>query len=227
MVDVAVVCGAAGALGQSVVSALVARGDRVVAVDRHGGRGSIDEAGDGSVRGETVDLTSPADVEALWERLQERGERPRWLVNMVGGFRGGSVAETEPEQLRFLLDLNLGTTWWSCRTAARRMRAGDGIVNVAARAALTGGTGSAAYAVAKAGVVRLTQVLAAELADTGVRVNVILPSVMDTAANRDAMTTESLRRAVPTADVAAVAAFLCSDAAEAISGAAIPAYGKA
>jgi NAD(P)-dependent dehydrogenase (short-subunit alcohol dehydrogenase family) len=211
---VALVCGAGGALGRALVAAFLARGDRVVAADRQG----VEADG---VRAEAVDLTSPDDVEALWERLEADGERPRWVVNAVGGFRTGTVADSDAEGLRFLLDLNLGTAWWSCRSAARRMEAGAAIVNVSARSALAGGTGSAAYAVSKAAVVRLTEVLAGELAERGVRVNALLPSVIATPAN------SGVAGAVPPEQIAAMAAFLCSDAAAPISGAAIPVYGGA
>jgi NAD(P)-dependent dehydrogenase (short-subunit alcohol dehydrogenase family) len=215
--DVALVSGAGGALGQVLAAAFLERGDRVVAVDRHGG-----VALDG-VRAEAVDLTAADDVEALWAQLEKDSELPRWLVNAVGGFRGGTVADSEPEGYRFMLDLNLATAWWSCRAAARRLHPGGAIVNVAARSAVSGGAGAAAYSVAKAGVVRLTQVLAAELDDRGVRVNAILPSLIDTRANRASMTAERLRQAVPPEQIAAVCAFLCSDAAAAITGAAITA----
>jgi NAD(P)-dependent dehydrogenase (short-subunit alcohol dehydrogenase family) len=212
--DVALVCGAGGALGRALVGAFLERGDRVVAADRHGAEAE-------AARAVAVDLTSPDEVEALWERLEADGERPRWVVNAVGGFRTGTVADSDPEGLRFLLDLNLGTAWWSCRSAARRMEAGAAIVNVSARSALHGGSGSAAYAVSKAAVVRLTEVLAAELAEHGVRVNALLPSVIATPANSGVV------GAVPPEQIAAVAAFLCSDAAAPISGAAIPVYGRA
>ena len=218
---VSLVCGAGGALGSALVETFRARGDRVVAVDRH-----PPEAAEG-VRPEAVDLTAPDEIEALWARLEDDGERPRWLVNAVGGFRAGTVAASEPDELAFVLDLNLGTAWWSCRAAARRLEAGGAIVNVSARSALAGGAGSAAYAVSKAAVVRLTQVLAAELAERGVRANVLLPSLIDTPANRAASTPEQMRDAVPPGQIAAVAAFLCSDAAAAISGAAVPVYGRA
>ena len=212
--DIALVCGAGGALGRALVAAFLERGDRVVAADRHGAEAE-------GARAEAVDLTSPDEVEALWERLEAVGERPRWLVNAVGGFRTGTVADSDPEGLRFLLDLNLGTAWWSCRSAARRMETGAAIVNVSARSALAGGSGSAAYAVSKAAVVRLTELLAGELAERGVRVNALLPSVIATPAN------SGVEGAVPPEQIATVAAFLCSDAAAPISGAAIPVYGRA
>lgn len=224
MGDIAVVTGAAGALGRTVVRALAARGDEVVAVTRPGRPGDLSHDID-RVRVEVADLGVPEQVEALWDRLAERGDRPRWVVNTAGGFHAGTVAATDPDRYRFMQELNLGSAWWSCRAAALRLTAGSGIVNVGSRAALTGGSGSAAYTVAKAGVVRLTTVLADELADRRVRVNAVLPSVLDTPANRATMSNETIRRAVPTDDVAAVVAFLCSDAARAITGAAIPVYG--
>jgi NAD(P)-dependent dehydrogenase (short-subunit alcohol dehydrogenase family) len=216
------VCGAGGTLGAALVEAFLARGDRVVAVERREHAGAAP-----GVRPERADLTAPEEVEALWERLAAAGETPRWVVNAAGGFRAGAVAQSEPEDVRLTTELNLGTAWWSCRAAARRLEPGGAVVNVAARAALQGGSGSAAYAVAKAGVVRLTQVLALELAERRVRANAILPALIDTPANRAALPAESLERAVPAAQVAAVAAFLCSDAAAAVSGAIVPVYGWA
>lgn len=222
MGDVVLVCGATGALGEAVVRTFAARGDRVVAAGR---RALAVDSALRTVRTEVVDLAVPAEVDALWDRLDASGEVPRWLVNTVGGFRGGTVAGTEPDQYRFVHDLNLATTWWSCRAAANRMQAGGAIVNVSSRSAVAGGAKAAAYAVAKAGVVRLTEVLAEELAGKAVRVNVVLPSVMDTADNRAGMPAAALRAAVPPEDVAAVVTFLCSDAARAVTGAVVPVYG--
>ena len=215
---VSLVCGAGGALGSAVVGALLARGDRVVAADRHRG----ERAG---VRHETLDLSAADEVASLWERLAADGETPRFLVNLTGGFRGGTVAESDPESLRFMSDLNLGTAWWSCREGARQLPEGGAIVNIASRSAVAGGAGAAAYSVAKAGVVRLTEVLAAELSARHVRVNAILPSVIDTPANRETLSPEALRKAVAPADLAAVVSFLLSDAATAVTGAIIPVYG--
>jgi NAD(P)-dependent dehydrogenase (short-subunit alcohol dehydrogenase family) len=219
MSDIALVCGSSGALGESIVAAFLARGDRVIAVDR-----KLDENPPPGVRADAADLTNPDEVEALWERLDEK---PRWVVNAVGGFRGGTVEETEAEAFHFLVDLNLATALWSCRAAARRLEPGSAIVNVAARNALTGGSGSAVYSATKAAVVRLTEVLAAELAEKRVRVNAILPSVIDTPANRASLSAAALANAVPPAQIAAVTGFLSSDAAAAVSGAVLPVYGWA
>jgi NAD(P)-dependent dehydrogenase (short-subunit alcohol dehydrogenase family) len=218
--DVALVCGAGGALGGALVQALLGRGDRVVGVDR-----VLPVGGSPDLRGETVDLTSPDEVEALWARLAADGDSPRWVVNAAGGFREGTVADSEPEGLRFLEQLNLGTAWWSCRAAARHLPTGGAIVNIAARAALSGGAGSAGYAVSKAGVVRLTEVLAGELAPRGVRVNAVLPSLIDTPANRRSMSADALKHAVAPAQLASVVAFLLSESADAVTGAIVPVYG--
>lgn len=223
MPDVALVCGGGGALGSAIVQGLLDRGDRVVAADRR-----VDESPPATgLRRESVDLTSPDDVDALWERLASTGDAPRWVVNAVGGFRPGTVAEMEPDEFRFVGDLNLGTAWWSSRAAARNLPAEGAIVNIASRSALTGGADAAAYAVAKAGVVRLTEVVAAELATRRVRVNAILPSVIDTPANRASMSPEQLARAVAPSAIAAVVSFLLSEAASAVTGAIVPVYGWA
>jgi len=224
MSDVALVCGGGGALGTALVAAFLERGDRVVAADRHPGGHDDDPA---AIRRVAVDLTSPDEIEELWARLEETGERPRWVVNAVGGFRSGTVADSEPDDYRFVEDLNLGTAWWSCRAAARRLGEGTAIVNISSRSALVGGSGAAAYSVAKAAVVKLTEVLSLELAATKVRVNAVLPSVIDTPANRETMSAERIAKAVPREQIAAVVAFLCSDAGAAVTGAVLPVYGWA
>jgi NAD(P)-dependent dehydrogenase (short-subunit alcohol dehydrogenase family) len=217
--DVALVCGGSGVLGAALVDAFVSRGDHVVIADRIAG---VSETP--GVTQEAVDLTAPDQVEALWDRLEQR---PRWVVNAVGAFRPGRLEDSDPDDVRFLHDVNVGTAWWSCRAAARRLEAGDAIVNVAARNAVSGGAGSAAYTVAKAGVVRLTQLLADDLAEQRVRVNAVLPSVIDTPANRAARPADELAQAVQPSELAAVVAFLCSDAASAVTGAIVPVYGWA
>ena len=224
MSDVALVCGGGGALGTALVAAFLERGDRVVAADRHPGGHDDDPA---AIRRVAVDLTSPDEIEELWARLEETGERPRWVVNAVGGFRSGTVADSEPDDYRFVEDLNLGTAWWSCRAAARRLGEGTAIVNISSRSALVGGSGAAAYSVAKAAVVKLTEVLSLELAAKKVRVNAVLPSVIDTPANRETMSAERIAKAVPPEQIAAVVAFLCSDAGAAVTGAVLPVYGWA
>jgi NAD(P)-dependent dehydrogenase (short-subunit alcohol dehydrogenase family) len=245
--DLAVVMGATGGLGTAVVDAFASRGDRVIAVARSraevsqlaskyplspspsgGGQG-------GGVTGDTADLTSRLAVDELWERIDRVGT-PRWVVNATGGYRPGKVIDSTPDDFTFMMDLNLGTAWWSCRAAARRMQVvsspsgggqgGGAIVNVSSRSGLVAEPGAAAYAVAKAGVIALTEVLAVELKASGVRVNVIVPAIIDTPVNRKALPEKLMQKAVAPAEIAAVIAYLCSDAAVAITGVAIPVYGR-
>jgi len=232
MTDLAVIMGATGGLGSAIVDAFASRGDRVIAVARS--RAEVSQLASkypGGVTGDTADLTSRLAVDDLWERIDRVGS-PRWLVNATGGYRAGKVADTTPDDFTFMMDLNLGTAWWSCRAAARRMQSvpttsgGGCIVNVSSRTAWVAEPGAAAYAVAKAGVIKLTEVLAAELKASGVRVNVIIPAIIDTAVNRQALPEKLMQKAVAPAEIAAVIAYLCSDAALAITGAAIPVYGK-
>jgi len=220
-----VILGATGGLGTAIVDAFAARGDRIIAVARsRSGVSQLESRYPGVVSGDTADLTSRFAVDELWERIDRIGV-PRWVVNATGGFRAGKVAESTPDDFSFMMDLNLGTAWWSCRAAARRMH-GGGIVNVSSRSALSAEPGAAAYAVAKAGVIKLTEVLAAELNASDIRVNAVVPAIIDTPANRQALPEKLIAKAVAPAEIAAVIAYLCSDASRAITGVAIPVYGR-
>ena len=236
MSDLVVIMGATGALGTAIVDAFASRGDRVIAVARS--RSDVSQLASkypGVVTGDTADLTSRLEVDELWERIDRVGV-PRWVVNATGGYRAGKVVDSTPDDFTFMMDLNLGTAWWSCRAASRRMQSipspsgggqgGGCIVNVSSRSALVAEPGAAAYAVAKAGVITLTKVLAAELKSSGVRVNAVVPAIIDTPANRQALPEKLMQKAVAPAEIAAVIAYLCSEAAAAITGAAIPVYGK-
>jgi len=227
MSDTAVVCGATGGLGPSLVAHFVERGDRVVAVARdEQGLAELVARFPDAVTSAVADLTDADAVAALWERFDADGVRPRWLVNAVGGYRAGTVEESTPESVSFMHDLNLGTAWWSCRSAVPRMKGSHGcIVNVSARPGVTGGAEAAAYAVSKAGVIRLTEVLAEELLEADVRVNAVSPSIIDTPGNAG-MPESVLAKAVPPEDVAAVVGFLCSDAAAPVTGEVVPVYGR-
>jgi NAD(P)-dependent dehydrogenase (short-subunit alcohol dehydrogenase family) len=203
-----------------VVLELHRRGHRVVAV----GRTAAEVPG--AHRTLAADLAELEGVEAAFRDVSSMGEVGA-LVNVAGGFVPGTVVQGRVSALREMLANNLETTWWSCRAAAPLLarNGGGAIVNVASRSSVGPAGGAAAYAISKAAVLRLTEVLAAELAPSRVRVNAILPGVIDTAANREAMSPARLAAAVPAEDIAAVIAFLISDAAWPISGAFIPTYG--
>jgi NAD(P)-dependent dehydrogenase (short-subunit alcohol dehydrogenase family) len=176
-----------------------------------------------------VDLADAESVGAAVKATLDRYGRIDALVNTVGGFRGGyPVVEQGSDDWDFLLGVNLKTTLNTCRAVTPTMmeqRAGR-IINVASRAALTGDAGLAAYSASKAAVLRLTESLAAELKDAGVNANCVLPGTIDTPQNRAAMPAADFARWVTPQDVAGVIVFLASDAARAITGAAIPVYGR-
>ena len=230
------IMGATGGLGTAVVDAFAKRGDRIIAVARS--RSEVSQLASkypGIVTGDTADLTSRLAVDELWERIDRVGV-PRWVVNATGSFRAGKVVDTAPDDFTFMMDINLGSAWWSCRAAARRMQStpspsgggpgGGCIINVSSRAALIAEPGAAAYAIAKAGVIKLTEVLAAELKTSGVRVNAVVPAIIDTPANRQSLPEKLIQKAIAPSEIAAAIAYLCSDSAHAVTGAAIPVYGK-
>lgn len=220
-----VITGAAGALGRAVLDEFLAAGGAVVALDRAGHRLDALAELDG-VHPVAVDLTDPDAVRAAWDRVDGIGT-PTSLVCVAGGFAGASLADTDQPTLDAMLGTNLASALWCCQAAAARMGAdGGSIVTIGSRTGVSG-AGPVAYAAAKAAVVRMTEVLADELRPHRIRVNSVLPSVIDTPANRSWMSEEDLARAVSPAAIGRVVVFLCSADAAPISGAAIPVYGDA
>jgi NAD(P)-dependent dehydrogenase (short-subunit alcohol dehydrogenase family) len=177
-----------------------------------------------------VDVTDEAAARRLVEALVREHGRLDVLVNCVGGFAGGAkVWETDAKTFDRMLDLNFRSGLVLCRAAVPAMLAAGGgaIVNVASRAAVDHGAGVAAYASSKAAAVALIDSLAADLAGTGVRANSILPSIIDTEANRRAMPKADFSKWPKPEEIARVILFLCGDGARLIHGAAIPVYGGA
>lgn len=177
-----------------------------------------------------ANVTEESDVQKTIQKFITQFGHLDVLVNIVGGFVGGiSTAELEEDRWNFMMNLNLKSVFLCCKTVLPYMtgRGYGKIVNVSARAGLKGEAGLSAYCVSKGGVRTLTESLAAEVMDSGLNVNCIMPSIMDTPMNREAMPDEDHTRWVKPEDVAKVIYFLTSDDASIINGAAIPVYGRA
>ncbi len=230
---VAIITGAAGNLGEATARAFQRAGARTVLVDRSADRLSglfADAAKSGDhMLASGVDMTDPAAVEKLVGDVLERFGRIDVLVNTVGTFKGGKpVHEEDPETWDFLMKVNVRTTLLACRAVVPAMleRKSGRIINVASRNALSGDARVAAYSGSKAAVMRLTESLAAEVKDSNITVNSVLPGTIDTPQNRSAMPKADFSRWVAPEAIADVIAFLASDGARAITGAAIPVYGR-
>ncbi len=176
-----------------------------------------------------VDVTNAASVAAWVEAVKQKWGRADVLVNIAGGYKPGKpVHEMEEADLDFMFNLNARSAFLTCRVVIPVMLAqGSGkIINIGAKAGLTAGRKSTAYAASKAAVLRLTEALSAEVRDKGINVNAVIPSTIDTPGNRNAQPDADTSKWVKPEDLAAVIVFLASDAANAIHGAEIPVYGR-
>jgi len=231
--QVALVAGGTGGLGRAVSMAFLEQGARVIATYRRQQEFDALKAAvvaDGSLlEGAQVDVTDETAVNLMVETAVARYGRIDALVNTVGGYAGGvKLWELDTRVLDQMLSLNLRSAYTLARVAVRVMlRQGSGaIVNVAAKAALDHGAGAAAYAASKAAAVAMMDSLAADLKGTGIRVNSVLPSIIDTEANRKAMPHADFSKWPKPEAIARVIVYLCSDAAGVIHGAAVPVYGE-
>jgi NAD(P)-dependent dehydrogenase (short-subunit alcohol dehydrogenase family) len=225
--EAVIVTGAAGALGQAVVAEFRAAGRPVVALNRPG-EGLEKLAAQDGVHAVPVDLAGRAAVHAAFAEVDALPVTPDALVTLAGAFVPGNLAEVDEEQLDALWHSNLSSTLWAAQAAAPRLaaRGGGAIVTVGSRTAVSGAA-TVAHATSKAAVVRLTTLLAEELRADHIRVNAVLPSTIDTPANRTWMSPQQVERAVTPLAIAKVIAFLCGPDAGPISGALIPVYGDA
>jgi NAD(P)-dependent dehydrogenase (short-subunit alcohol dehydrogenase family) len=209
---VIIVTGAAGNVGSAIVKVLGDGGSTLIPVDR----------------GTGVDLLDPASCDKLVADTLARHGRIDGVIHTVGGFAYAPIAESTPDLWEKMFRLNTLTTLNIFRAAIGPMRAaGRGsLVAIAAGAGLKAGSGMAAYAASKAGVIRMVESFADELKSEGIRVNAILPGTIDTPQNRADMPGADVSRWVQPSEVAEAVAYLLSDRASGITGAALPVAGR-
>jgi NAD(P)-dependent dehydrogenase (short-subunit alcohol dehydrogenase family) len=226
-----IVTGAAGNLGAAVAKALAAGGAGLVLVDRS--EDSLAKLAAGLPDASRVltlggvDLTKSDEAQRMVAAAMERFGRVDGLVNTIGGFRMGRVAEDALAGWDFLMDINARVALVTSAAVAPVMAARKygRIVHVSAGAGLKGGAGLAAYSAAKAAVMRITEAMAEEHRADGITVNCVLPSTIDTPQNRAAMPGADTSKWVSPAAIADAIALLLSAQARAITGAAVPVTG--
>ena len=221
---VVVITGASGALGKVVAEVALARGAKVAGVDH---APSQLPATENRIELGGVDLSDAAAAKKAVDAVVAHFGRLDALVNIAGGFAFETVAEGDPKTWQRMYALNVLTALNASRSAIPYLAASTAgrIINVGAMGALQAGSGMGAYAASKAGVHRLTEALAVEWKGK-ITVNAVLPSTIDTPANRASMSSADFSKWVTPQELANVILFLASDAASAVTGALLPVSGR-
>jgi NAD(P)-dependent dehydrogenase (short-subunit alcohol dehydrogenase family) len=217
------IIGGSGALGWAITTAYHNAGAKVIVADRVRNSACIDSD---TMQFKEINVLEEASIAALFESLAQLDA----VVNTVGGYAAGqSVPELEMDVWDSQMNLNLKTAFLVIKHAVKALTAkgGGSIVSISSRAAVDKGVNSAAYSISKLGVLRLVEAAAEEAKKHNVRINAILPSIIDTPANRKSMPDANYDKWPKAEQIAKVIMFLTSSDAELISGAAIPVYGKA
>jgi NAD(P)-dependent dehydrogenase (short-subunit alcohol dehydrogenase family) len=230
---VVMITGAAGNLGRAVADAFGKAGARLTLVDRSPDRlGQMFPAMADSpeyLLAHSVDVCDSAAMEATVIKTIDRFGRIDVLVNTAGGYRAGTpLHETSLETWDLMFNLNAKSVFVTCSAVIPQMlrQSSGAIINIASRAASGGEARAAIYGASKAVVVRLTESMAAELRNEGINVNCILPGIIDTPANRQAMPDSDWKRWVAPQALAEAVMFLASPLASAVNGASLPVYGQ-
>lgn len=230
--QVALVTGGGGNLGRAVVQAFLSAGAKVIAVDNSKiPAGMIPEGGESQnlLVIEGVDVTDPQAVAQMVEKVLQHFGRIDVLVNTVGGYRAGTPVHATPVDVwDFMMNLNARSVFITSQAIIPVMlRQGRGkIINIAASSALKGSANSAAYGASKSAVARLTESMAEEYKLQNINVNAVIPGIIDTPQNRQAMPNADFSLWVTPDAMARVILFLASEDASPIQGALIPVYGK-
>jgi NAD(P)-dependent dehydrogenase (short-subunit alcohol dehydrogenase family) len=223
------ITGAAGNLGRAVAAAFAEVGANLVLIDlKDDALKSVATKGASGVLAQRADLADPASIAAAVDAAIKRFGRIDALCNLAGGFQmGEKVHEIPADKWDFMMELNAGSVLrMSNAVVPHMLKAGGGrIVNIGANSALSGKAEMGAYVASKSAVIRLTETMAAELRGHNINVNCVLPSIIDTPQNRAAMPKADPKKWVAPEALADVLLFLCSPAARAIHGAAIPVVG--
>ena len=221
---VIIVTGASGALGKVVADQALARGARVAGLDH---AASQIPATESRIELGSVDLSDAAQAKTAIDAVASHFGKVDALINIAGGFAFETVAEGDPKTWQRMYALNVLTALNASQSAIPHLSASPAgrIVNVGAMGALQAGSGMGAYAASKAGVHRLTEALAAEWKGK-ITVNAVLPSTIDTPANRASMPKADFGKWVTPQELADVILFLVSDAASAVTGALLPVSGR-
>jgi NAD(P)-dependent dehydrogenase (short-subunit alcohol dehydrogenase family) len=225
---VTIITGATGGLGQTVSEVFYQAGASVVLVGSRLEKVQSLAGNMGSERALPVaaNLADPAGSEMVVTAALERFGRVDILLNLAGGFSGGQpLSQSSVDELNQMLDINLRTAYNMCRAAIKPMITQNWgrIVNFGSRDALHARPNYSAYAISKAGVLKLTEALAEELKQHNITVNIIIPGTIDTGANHQAMPTADTSRWLKPATIAETLLFLVREDT-AINGAAIPLY---
>ena len=220
-----VITGGFGALGRALAAVLEGRGARVALLDRAAAPPGQTETQHRLLLG-GVDIGVEGAVQQALAQVDQRWQRIDGLVNVAGGFAWETLADGSLGTWDRLYAMNLRSAVAASQAALPHLKAGGRIVNIGALAALKAAAGMGAYSASKAGVMRFTEALAEELKDRDITVNALLPSIIDTPANRADMPKADFARWVTPQALSQVIAFLLSDDAAAITGACLPVSGR-
>jgi NAD(P)-dependent dehydrogenase (short-subunit alcohol dehydrogenase family) len=228
-----IVTGGTGGLGRAVSLAFLEEGARVAVTYRDPAEFDALKRASGSnassLLGEAVDVTDEGAVRRFVDGILASGGRIDALVNAVGGYAGGiKLWDVDPQTFEKMLALNLRSGYTLARVVIPvLLKQKEGaLVNVSSQAAVNHAGGASAYAASKAAALAMMDSLAEDVRGTGIRVNTILPSIIDTEPNRKAMPKADFAKWPKPEEIARVILFLCSDEARVIHGAAIPVYGQ-
>lgn len=226
---IALVTGGTGALGSVIADRLMKEGAHVFVTYRSEKElGNVHDSSGNRIAAIKVDVTDEQQVAELFSKIVSERHRIDIVVNTVGGFLPQkNITEVSLQEWNLMMDINLKSAFLSTREALRAMKGQSygRVINISAMVGLSPSPKRAPYAISKAGVSLLTEIVAQEQKGTGITVNAIAPSIIATAANITSMPNEDHRKWVKPEEIADAINYLCSEAGGAITGTTLKAYG--